>query len=134
MYLGCEPVKVSRNPRLGTHQVMVTGTGFPFPIELLKTSFTVSLTLFVRLLCEVCWEMILLVLRMLGERGLYLYERLETLTVCQPSLGSKVYPRPNECALVYLSSVAVGWFWSLGRYEASARYGEAKITTRMTHG
>ena len=54
MYLGSKSVEISRNLESGTHQVMVTGTGFPFPIGLLKTYFTVSLTLFARLLCEVC--------------------------------------------------------------------------------
>lgn len=121
MYLRCERVRISRHLVSGTHQVMVTGTGFPFPIGFFKTYFTVSLTLFARLLCEVCWEMILAVLRISGERELYLYERSETLTVCQPSLGSKVYPRPNEWVFVYSSFVGVGCFWSLGRYEANAR-------------
>jgi hypothetical protein len=135
----CKPVTVSRivTSYQVPYHVVVTFTTSPFPIRPLKRPLIALLSLpYSRGLCEECLVatvVILGVFPMPGEREPCLYERLETLTVCQPSLGSKVYSLPNEWALAYLSFVGVECFWSLGRYEANATQREASITPTMAH-
>ncbi len=96
MYLGYKPVKISRNLVTSAYQVVITSSGFPIPRRPFQaffivpaTCFTVLVIFFGKVLCGGCgvaavlalyaWvlcgeyaALVLVVLRKLEERGLYL--------------------------------------------------------------
>lgn len=98
VYLGWNK-KSEKSPqcRSPAHQVIVTGSDFPFPLRPFMTA-PISCAIFKN---ERAGFFLGTAFLEEGSRG-YLYWRLLALKLCHPLRGSKVYESPRECALAYL--------------------------------